>query len=119
MHGENVTFLCKVLRQFYPDCSVIPAALDQLLCQQWLNPQHVGAASRCSAVGSEARAPSPSKVDEIGPFQPQLTMGIFGAFVSNDRAAVRAEKGKEWVNFASCQHYYGEKLRQRNSFFDV
>lgn len=33
----------------------------------------------------------PSKVGEIGLFQPQWTVGIFGALVSNDRAAVWAE----------------------------
>lgn len=65
-------------------------------------------------MGSEARAPSSSNVDEIGPFQPQWTVGIFGALVSNDRAAVRAEKGKEEVNLARCQH---GGSHQRNSFF--
>lgn len=32
----------------------------------------------------------PTKLDEIGPFEPQRMTGIFGALVSNDRAA-------EWV----------------------
>lgn len=32
----------------------------------------------------------PAKLDEIGPFEPQRMTGIFGALVSNDRAA-------EWV----------------------
>lgn len=38
----------------------------------------------------EARSTSPAKLEEIGLFEPQRMMGIFGALVSNDRAA-------EWV----------------------
>lgn len=40
---------------------------------------------------SEEGSLSPSKLDEIGMFQPQKIKGIFGALVSNDRAA-------EWVD---------------------
>lgn len=39
----------------------------------------------------EAGSISPAKLDEIGPFEPQRMMGIFGALVSNDRAVERAE----------------------------
>lgn len=53
--------------------------------------QDLGAASQCSAEGSEARMSPLSKVGEIGLFQPQWAVGIFGALVSNDRAAVWAE----------------------------
>lgn len=38
----------------------------------------------------EARSIPPTKLEEIGLFEPQRMMGIFGALVSNDRAA-------EWV----------------------
>lgn len=38
----------------------------------------------------EARSISPAKREETGLFEPQRMMGIFGALVSNDRAA-------EWV----------------------
>lgn len=44
----------------------------------------------CFALGFEARSISPAKLDEIRQFEPQRMMGIFGALVSNDRAA-------EWV----------------------
>ncbi len=37
-----------------------------------------------------ARSIFPAKLDEIGRFEPQRLTGIFGALVSNDRAA-------EWV----------------------
>lgn len=53
----------------------------------------------------------------MGAFQPQRTIGIFGALVLNDREAVRAEKRKEWVNLSRCQYCYGEGSCQRNSFF--
>lgn len=80
MHRFNV--LRKVLKQLCPACS------KTLMIIRW---RYFGAASRRSAAGSRARASSPSKVGEIGLFQPQWTMGIFGALVSNDRAAVWAE----------------------------
>lgn len=44
------------------------------------------------AVGLEARSLSPSKLDEIGSFKPQRMMSIFGALVSNDRAAESVEE---------------------------
>lgn len=41
-------------------------------------------------------------LDEIGTFEPQRMTGIFGALVSNDRAAEWVEGGIKWVNLAHC-----------------
>lgn len=48
----------------------------------------------------EARSISPAKREETGLFEPQRMMGVFGALVSNDRAAEWVEGGIKRVNLA-------------------
>lgn len=107
-----VRFLVLSRLQFYPSCSgsLVMSPSD------WIQ-KYVGAASRHSAVASEARAPSLSKVDGIGPFRPHLDHGYFGCTCLEWEGRSAGREGKRMVNLAGCQHYYGEESCQRISFF--
>lgn len=61
--------------------------------QQWHLSQYFSASVNVALLWGFFLKPDqspPAKLDEIGPFEPQRMTGIFGALVSNDRAA-------EWV----------------------